>query len=314
MRIIVTGGAGFIGTNCINYFNKKGNHVINIDKLGTGSVKRNLSIVKSEFQKIDISKKFPSEMLENVDLLVNLASESHVDRSITDPFLFYRNNVGLMINLLESMRKSESNVKMVHVSTDEVYGDIMDGSFDENSTLKPSSPYSASKASQDSFALAYARTYGLNISITRCTNNYGPFQLPEKLIPKTIIRVLREEKIPIYGSGMQVRDWLYVEDHCRAIEAVAEKGGRGEIYNISGGNEIPNIEIVRKILLYLNKDENLIEHVEDRKGHDFRYSLNSEKIRNLGWKPQISIEDGLKYTVDWYLNNREWWKNLIKYI
>ncbi len=314
MNILVTGGAGFIGTNCIAHFNRGNHFVINIDKLGTGSVMKNLSLVKSDFHKIDISKKFPSELLENVDLIVNLASESHVDRSITDPLLFYRNNVGLMMNILESLRKSESNTRMVHVSTDEVYGDILDGSFDENSTLRPSSPYSASKASQDSFALAYARTYGLNISITRCTNNYGPFQLPEKLIPKTIIRALRDEKIPIYGSGMQVRDWLYVEDHCRAIEIVAKNGKRGEIYNISGGNEIPNIEIVRRIIRYLNKDESLIEHVEDRKGHDFRYSLNSEKIRSLGWEPDVSIEDGLKKTVQWYLDNKEWWKNLIKYI
>jgi len=314
MKVLVTGGAGFIGTNCIDYFQKLGYYVVNVDKLGTGSVKKNLSIVKSEFHKIDISKKFPNELLDNVDFIINLASESHVDRSIIDPVLFYKNNVGLMINLLEALRSYSSEIRMVHVSTDEVYGDIIKGSFSEDSTLRPSSPYSASKASQDSFSLAYARTYGLNISITRCTNNYGPFQLPEKLIPKTIVKALRNEKIPVYGDGTQIRDWLYVRDHCTAIEYVAKKGKKGEIYNVSGGNEIPNIEIVKKIISLLHKDESLIEHVEDRKGHDVRYSLNSEKIRSMGWKPRVNLEDGLRMTVEWYMKNRTWWAHLLRYI
>jgi len=314
MKILVTGGAGFIGTNCIDYFQKLGYEVMNVDKLGAESVRKNLTIVKSEFHKIDISKRFPSELLDNIDLIVNFASESHVDRSIIDPILFYKNNVGLMVNLLEALRNHSSEIRMVHVSTDEVYGDIIEGSFSEDSSLRPSSPYSASKASQDSFALAYTRTYGLNISITRCTNNYGPFQLPEKLIPKTIIRALRDEKIPIYGDGMQIRDWLYVRDHCSAIEHVARRGKKGEIYNVSGGNEIPNIEVVEKIISVLHKDKSLIQHVEDRKGHDVRYSLNSEKIRNMGWKPEMNFEEGLRRTVEWYLENKEWWSNLIKYI
>jgi len=314
MKVLVTGGAGFIGTNCIDYFQKLGYYVVNVDKLGTGSVKKNLSIVKSEFHKIDISKKFPNELLDNVDFIINLASESHVDRSIIDPVLFYKNNVGLMINLLEALRSYSSEIRMVHVSTDEVYGDIIKGSFSEDSTLRPSSPYSASKASQDSFSFAYARTYGLNISITRCTNNYGPFQLPEKLIPKTIVKALRNEKIPVYGDGTQIRDWLYVRDHCTAIEYVAKKGKKGEIYNVSGGNEIPNIEIVKKIISLLHKDESLIEHVEDRKGHDVRYSLNSEKIRSMGWKPRVNLEDGLGMTVEWYMKNRTWWAHLLRYI
>jgi len=314
MKVLVTGGAGFIGTNCIDYFQKLDHEVINVDKMGTGSVRRNLSIVKSEFHKIDISRKFPNQLLDNVDLIVNLASESHVDRSITDPVLFYKNNVGLMINLLEALRNYSSDIRMVHVSTDEVYGDIIEGSFSEDSTLRPSSPYSASKASQDSFALAYARTYGLGISITRCTNNYGPFQLPEKLIPKTIIRALRNEKIPVYGDGTQVRDWLYVRDHCSAIEYVAKKGKKGEIYDVSGGNEISNIEVVKKIISILHKDNSLIHHVEDRKGHDVRYSLNSEKIRSMGWKPQVNLEDGLRRTVEWYMKNRTWWTHLLRYI
>ncbi len=314
MKILVTGGAGFIGTNCIIYLNSKGHKIINVDKLGIGSVKRNLEYTNAEFQKIDLSKKFPIELLNSTELIINFASESHVDRSIREPYEFYKNNVGLMINLLESMRKTESKIKLVHISTDEVYGDILDGSFDEDAALRPSSPYSASKASQDAFALAYSRTYGLDISITRCSNNYGPFQLPEKLIPKTIIRALLNKKIPVYGSGKQIRDWLFVQDHCSAIELVALMGKKGEIYNISAGNELPNIEIIRKILRSLGKDENLIEYVEDRKGHDFRYSMNSDKIRAIGWKPKTALDEGLFITVDWYVKNRDWWENLIRYI
>ena len=314
MKILVTGGAGFIGTNCINYFNKKKDFIINVDKLGIGSVNRNLSLERNNFQKIDISRKFPLELLNEIDLIINFASESHVDRSIDDPMFFYKNNLGLIMNLLEAMRKSSSNIRMVHVSTDEVYGDILKGSFTEDSPLKPSSPYAASKASQDSFVLSYVRTYGLNISITRCTNNYGAFQLPEKLIPKAIIRAMMGNKVPIYGDGMQIRDWLYVDDHCRAIDLVAEKGQKGEIYNVSAGNEIPNIEIIKIILSLLNKDDSLIEHVEDRKGHDIRYSLDSKKIREMGWKPQIEIKEGLNNTVKWYQENRNWWKKLIKFL
>jgi len=314
MKVLVTGGAGFIGTNCVDYFQKLGYDVINVDKLGTGSVKRNLSMVKSEFHRIDISRKFPNELLDNVDFIVNLASESHVDRSIIDPVLFYKNNVGLMINLLEASRNYSADIRIVHVSTDEVYGDVIGGSLSEDSTLRPSNPYSSSKVSQDAFALAYARTYGLNISITRCTNNYGPYQLPEKLIPKTIIRALKNLKVPLYGDGRQIRDWLYVEDHCRAIEIVANKGKKGEIYNVSAGNEKKNIEVVKKILEILRRPEDLIEFVNDRPGHDVRYSLNSEKLRSIGWVPQISFDDGLNKTVEWYLKNKYWWRNLIKYI
>ena len=314
MKILVTGGAGFIGTNCINYFNKKKDFIINVDKLGIGSVNRNLSLERNNFQKIDISRKFPLELLNEIDLIINFASESHVDRSIDDPMFFYKNNLGLIMNLLEAMRKSSSTIRMVHVSTDEVYGDILKGSFTEDSPLKPSSPYAASKASQDSFVLSYVRTYGLNISITRCTNNYGAFQLPEKLIPKAIIRAMMGNKVPIYGDGMQIRDWLYVDDHCRAIDLVAEKGQKGEIYNVSAGNEIPNIEIIKIILSLLNKDDSLLEHVEDRKGHDIRYSLDSKKIREMGWKPQIEIKEGLNNTVKWYQENRNWWKKLIKFL
>lgn len=314
MKLLITGGAGFIGTNCSIYLRKKGYEILTVDKLGTGSVRKNLDVVESKFFKVDISRKFPADLLEGVDYIINLASESHVDRSITDPYFFFRNNVGLMMNLLEAMRKYEGNIKMVHVSTDEVYGDIAQGSFSEDSALRPSSPYSASKASQDSFGLAYSRTYGLDISITRCTNNYGPFQLPEKLIPKTIIRALRNMKIPIYGSGKQVRDWLYVEDHCRALETVMKRGRRNEIYNVSAGNEMENIDIVRKILDIMNKPEELVEFIQDRPGHDIRYSLDSSKLRKLGWKPEVSLDFGLRKTVSWYVENKNWWNRLGRYI
>jgi len=314
MELLITGGAGFIGTNCSIYFRKKGYEIINVDKLGIGSVKKNLDAVESRFFKIDISRRLPMELLEGVDYIINLASESHVDRSIADPYFFFRNNVGLMLNLLEAMRKHDENVRMVHVSTDEVYGDTLEGSFSEDSPLRPSSPYSASKASQDSFALAYSRTYGLDISITRCTNNYGPFQLPEKLIPKTIIRALNNMKIPIYGSGRQVRDWLYVEDHCKAIETVLRKGKRSEIYNVSAGNEKENLEVVRKILDIMGKSRGLIEFIQDRPGHDVRYSLESVKLQKLGWKPGVSPDSGLKRTVSWYIDNSKWWKGLTKFI
>lgn len=314
MKILITGGAGFIGTNCILYFKKKGHEIINVDKLGIGSVRKNLSVSDVRFYKLDISGKFPVKLIEDVDLLVNFASESHVDRSIEDPFYFFKNNLGLEINILEALRKSKKELRMVHVSTDEVYGDILEGSFVEESTLRPSSPYSASKAAQDVFALSYVRTYGLNISITRCTNNYGPFQLPEKLIPKTIILAKRNSKIPIYGSGKQIRDWIFVEDHCAAIETVAKKGEKGEIYNVAGGNEVSNIDVVRKILDLEEKPKNLIELVQDRPGHDVRYSLDCGKIREIGWKPKVKFEEGLKKTVQWYLENEEWWRGLIKFV
>lgn len=314
MKILVTGGAGFIGTNCIQYLKKKGYEIVNVDKLGTGSTKENLSVTNAKFYKLDISKKFPSELLEEVNLLINFASESHVDRSIRYPSYFFKNNIGLQMNILEALRKSENKIRMVHVSTDEVYGDIMEGSFTEESTLRPSSPYSASKAAQDMLALSYARTYGLDVSITRCTNNYGPFQLPEKLIPKSIILGIRNSKIPIYGDGKQIRDWIYVDDHCSAIEAVFLKGKKGEVYNVAGGNEVSNIDVVTKILEFLGRTKRLIEFVEDRPGHDVRYSLNCKKIKEIGWRPKITLEKGLKMTVQWYLENTEWWKRQTKFV
>jgi len=243
-----------------------------------------------------------------VDSVVNIAAETHVDRSIADPYTFLQNNVIGTYTILEGIRKHNSKVRMVQVSTDEVYGTATEGSFTEQDSLTPSNPYSASKGAADMFVLSYCKTYKLNASITRCTNNFGPYQMPEKLIPKTIIRALKDLSIPIYGTGTNIRDWLYVIDHCIAIETVLEKGAKGEIYNVSAKNEITNIEIVKKILNLLQKPESLITFVEDRPGHDTRYSLDSSKLTTqLGWKPKFSFEEALQSTVQWYLTNEKWW-------
>jgi dTDP-glucose 4,6-dehydratase len=248
------------------------------------------------------------KVIHRVDAIVNFAAETHVDRSIAGPNAFLQNNTIGTFTLLEAMRRHSQKARMVHVSTDEVYGEALEGSFTENNPPKPSNPYSASKAAADMFALAFCKTYGLNVSITRCTNNFGPYQLPEKLIPKTIIRALKNLPIPIYGSGKNIRDWIYVGDHCEAVETVLEKGKPGEVYNISAGNEIQNIEIARKILSVLGKPETLISFVEDRPGHDTRYSLDSGKIRStLGWQPKFAFQESLELTVRWYVENEHWW-------
>jgi len=253
-----------------------------------------------------------SRLVKDVDAVVNLAAETHVDRSIANPRTFLESNTIGTFNLLEAARINNPKLRIVHVSTDEVYSDILVGSYRENDRLKPSSPYAASKAAADMFCLAYHKTYGLNVTITRCTNNFGPYQFPEKLIPKTIIRASMGMKVPIYGSGKSVRDWIYVIDYCEALELVLEKGKTGEIYNISAGNEVDNLTLVKKILRLMGKDEDLIEFVEDRPGHDTRYSLDSSKIRKeLNWRPRHSFEEALKETVNWYLANESWWRPLI---
>uniref|UniRef100_A0A7C3MC43 dTDP-glucose 4,6-dehydratase n=1 Tax=Archaeoglobus fulgidus TaxID=2234 RepID=A0A7C3MC43_ARCFL len=314
MRILVTGGAGFIGSNFIRYvLEKRGWHVINLDKLGYGSNLENLKDVENnpryEFVKGDINNfDLVSKILKKTDAVVNFAAETHVDRSISNPYSFIESNILGVYTILEAARKVNPDIRIVHVSTDEVYGDTLDGSFRENDRLFPSSPYSASKAAGDMLVLGYARTYNLNVSITRCTNNYGPYQFPEKLIPKTIIRASMNLRVPVYGSGRNVRDWLYVLDHCEAILLVLEKGERREIYNISSGEEKMNIDVVKTILELMGKDESLIEFVEDRPGHDLRYSLDSSKIRELGWKPKNSFREGIKKTVEWYLENEWWWR------
>ncbi|MCK4733140.1 MAG: dTDP-glucose 4,6-dehydratase [Methanophagales archaeon] len=309
MKILVTGGLGFIGSNFVRYMADK-TEIIVVDALKYGSNENNLGDLDYKFVKGDICDyDLMAQLVKGVDAIVNFAAETHVDRSISNPFAFIESNVIGTYTLLEAMRKVNPEAKLVHIGTDEVYGDIEKGSFKEGDMLKPSSPYSASKASADMFVLAYARTYGLNAVITRCTNNYGPYQFPEKLIPKAIIRAKMDMSIPIYGTGKNVRDWIFVEDHCEAINLVLEKGERGEIYNVSGGEEKTNLAVINELLEVMAKND-LIEFVEDRPGHDLRYSLDSSNIRELGWKPKHGFEDGLKETIEWYLNNEWWWQHL----
>ncbi|WP_456423184.1 dTDP-glucose 4,6-dehydratase [Thermococcus sp.] len=319
MRLLVTGGMGFIGSNFIRYILEKHKEweIINLDKLGYGSNPANLKDIEDDpryiFVKGDIADfELMKELVKKVDAIVNFAAESHVDRSISSPDNFLRSNVIGVYTILEAIRKENPEVRLVHISTDEVYGDILKGSFREEDAIMPSSPYSATKASADALVLGWARTYKLNASITRCTNNYGPYQFPEKLIPKTIIRASMGLKVPVYGTGENVRDWIYVEDHVRAVENVLLRGEPREIYNISAGEERTNLEVVKKILKLLRKDESLIEFVEDRPGHDLRYSLDSWKItRDLKWRPRYTFKEGLKRTVEWYLENRKWWEPLV---
>ena len=318
MKVLVTGGLGFIGSNFIRYILDKYSdvEVINVDALKYGSNPANLRDIESDerysFVKGDISDyELMADLVRDVDVVVNFAAESHVDRSISNPYSFLQSNVIGVFTILEAIRKNNPEAKLVQVSSDEVYGDIIKGSFKEEDRLKPSSPYSASKAAADMFVLAYVRTYGLYAMITRCTNNYGPYQFPEKLIPKTIIRATMNLKVPVYGTGKNVRDWIYVLDHCEAIDLVMREGEKGEIYNISSGEEKTNLEVVTEILKIMGKDENLIEFVEDRPGHDLRYSLDSSKIREeLCWKPKYSFKEGIRKTVEWYLQNEWWWKPL----
>jgi dTDP-glucose 4,6-dehydratase len=317
MRVLVTGGLGFIGSNFIRLLLSETDcKIINIDNLSYGSNPKNLDDLganpRYRFVKGDISDpNLMGRLVNESDAVVNFAAETHVDRSISDPLPFHRTNVGGVLTILEAIRKGDRDVRLVHIGTDESYGDIAEGSFTESDRLIPSSPYSASKASADLYVMAYRRTYGLNACITRCTNNYGPYQFPEKLIPKTIIRAKMGLKVPIYGTGKNVRDWIYVQDHCSAVRAALEKGRAGEIYNISSGNELDNLTIVKVILRILKLPESFIEFVDDRPGHDSRYSLDSRKIREeLGWLPAHSFEKGISETVSWYLLNDEWWRPL----
>jgi dTDP-glucose 4,6-dehydratase len=318
MKLLVTGGLGFIGSNFCRYIIK--NHydyeLLNVDKIGIGANSANLLDIETNkryaFVKGDIcNPQLVDKIIRDVDAVVNIAAETHVDRSIADPYLFLQNNTIGTFTILEAIRKHNNKAKLVHISTDEVYGQALEGSFTENDLPRPSNPYSASKAAADMFVLSYHKTYDLNVSITRCTNNFGPYQFPEKLIPKTIIRALRDLPIPIYGLGTNVRDWTYVQDHCEAIDAVLRKGKAGEVYNVSAGNEITNIEIVKEILSLLHKPDSLITFVEDRPAHDLRYSLNSEKTRSIiGWQPHYSFQQSLESTVRWYVENERWWTPL----
>jgi dTDP-glucose 4,6-dehydratase len=316
VRLLVTGGLGFIASNFIRYMLKKDHEtkITNVDNLSVGANPSNLKGISKDQRyrliKGDITNsKVVSKVVKNADVIVNAAAETHVDRSIANPHLFLKSNTTGTFTILESVRRSNPDAKVIQVSTDETYGDLLEGSFTEDNRLRPSSPYAASKAAADLFALAYCRTYGLNVTITRCTNNFGPSQSLEKLIPKTIIRAHLNLPIPVYGTGKQVRDWLYVIDHCEALSRVIGKGQSGEIYNISAKNELPNLQVVESILDAMNKPNELIQFVEDRPGHDVRYSLDSTKIRSeLGWYPRHSFSSALKETVEWYLQNESWWR------
>lgn len=318
MKLLITGGSGFIGSNLIRHIlsSDEFDEVINIDKLSYGSNPANLKDVENDkrysFIRGDITDyDTVYKIVSKVDMMINIAAESHVDRSIADPWPFYKSNTGGVVTLLEAIHESGRNVRMVQVGTDEVYADILEGSYKEEDRLKPSSPYSASKASADLFCHAYSRTYGIDVVIARCVNNFGYYQFPEKLIPKTIIRAHLGLKVPVYGKGKNVRDWLYVKDHCEALELILKKGKSGEIYNISTGSEYDNLTVVKKILGIMGKSESMIEFVEDRPGHDIRYSLDSSKIRReLGWRPKHPFGKALKDTVKWYLSNNWWWKPL----
>jgi dTDP-glucose 4,6-dehydratase len=321
MNILVTGGAGFIGSNFIHYLLKEYDdiRVVNYDKLTYAGNLNNLKDIEHDsryiFVKGDICNTALVEKVikkEEINQIVNFAAESHVDRSITDPEVFIKTDVLGAFTLLESCRKHDIE-KYIQISTDEVYGSIEQGSFKETDHLNPSSPYSASKASADLLVNAYHITYNLPIIITRSSNNFGPYQYPEKLIPFFIIRALKNDYLPVYGDGLNVRDWLYVEDNCRAIDMVRTKGKAGEMYNIGADNEHSNIEITRMILEELHKPQSSIKYVKDRPGHDRRYSINSEKIKKLGWYPFYSNDfiSTLKITIQWYISNETWWIKLI---
>ena len=316
MKLLVCGGMGFIGSAFIrNHLNKNPNdQIVNLDNLTTGSNVKNLEkIDESNYQFIngDIKNhEAVNKITNDIDVIVNFAAETHVDRSISNPKQFLETNILGTYTLLEAAKKHET--LFVHISTDEIYGDAANqDSFNEKSILKPSNPYSASKAAADHLVGSYARTYGTKCIITRCTNNFGPYQFPEKLIPKTIIRAQKNLKVPLYGDGNQIRSWIYVLDHVSAIDSLITKGELGEIYNITSWNEISNRTIVEKILSLMEKPNSIIEYVGDRPGHDKRYSIDSSKIQNeIGWKPAYDFDSAIKQTVDWYLKNKDWWELL----
>ncbi len=324
MKIIVTGGAGFIGGNFIHYIISQHptDSVICLDSLTYAGNPQTLSGVwddpRFRFYRVDITDRAAVYAVfegEQPDAVVNFAAESHVDRSIVDPSVFLRTNILGTAVLMDACRKY-GDIRYHQVSTDEVYGDLPldrpDLFFTEDTPLSASSPYSASKAGADLLCLAYFRTFGLPVTVSRCSNNYGPFHFPEKLIPLVITRALADASVPVYGTGENVRDWLYVTDHCRAIDLILREGSVGEVYNVGGHNEMRNIDVVRLILAELGKPESLITHVADRPGHDRRYAIDPEKLhRALGWLPETPFAEGIKKTVAWYLENRAWWENIL---
>lgn len=324
MKIIVTGGAGFIGGNFVHYMLKRypDYEILCVDALTYAGNMETLEPAsnnpKFKFFKADVSDRDAIYRIfeeENPDIVINFAAESHVDRSIEDPGIFLKTNVIGTQVLMDACRKY--GIERYHqVSTDEVYGDLPldrpDLLFTEDTPIHTSSPYSASKAAADLLVQAYHRTYGLPVTISRCSNNYGPYQFPEKLIPLMIANALNDKPLPVYGKGENIRDWLYVEDHCSAIDLIVHRGTVGEVYNIGGNNERTNLEVVKTILKELGKPESLITFVTDRKGHDLRYAIDPSKIRReLGWEPVTRFDEGVEKTIKWYLENREWWENII---
>jgi dTDP-glucose 4,6-dehydratase len=314
VKVLVTGGAGFIGSNFVRYFlaEHPEDSVVVLDKLTYAgrveSLQDLMTYERMEFVQGDIADQdVVSAVLEGCDAIVNFAAESHVDRSIDKPGHFIQTDVYGTYVLLEESRRAGVE-RYVQVSTDEVYGSIEEGSFTERSPLDPSSPYSASKTGGDLLVGAYCHTYGINATVCRASNNYGPYQYPEKLIPLCVLNALHDDPLPVYGDGMQVRNWLHVNDHCRGIDVVMRAGKAGEVYNIAGPDELPNIEVVRMILELTGRDESLIQHVTDRPGHDRRYSLAWEKTAELGWRPEIRFREGIAATVEWYENNGWWWE------
>ncbi|WP_123042238.1 dTDP-glucose 4,6-dehydratase [Cohnella candidum] len=318
MRLLITGGAGFIGSNFVHYVRREHPEyeVINVDLLTYAGNLDNLEGVGGEnyrFVRADIADRAAMESIfqERVDTVVNFAAESHVDRSILDPGIFVRSNIQGTQTLLD-LSKQYKVGNYIQVSTDEVYGTLgAEGLFTEETPLAPNSPYSASKAGADLLVRAYHETFGLPVNITRCSNNYGPYQFPEKLIPLMIRNALAYKPLPVYGDGLNVRDWLYVEDHCSAIDLVVHKGVSGEVYNVGGHNERTNLQVVRTILQELGRPESLISYVEDRLGHDRRYAIDASKIRRqLGWNPKHDYESGIRATIQWYLNNEKWMERI----
>lgn len=319
MRLLVTGGAGFIGSNFIRYYLKENpnDSIVNLDKLTYAGNLESLKDIEGnkryKFIHGDIAdfNLVDSLLKDGIDVVINFAAESHVDRSIDDPSPFLNTNIIGTQLILESSRRNKIS-RFIQVSTDEVYGSLEPiGLFTERTALRPNSPYAASKASADLLTRAYFKTYNFPALITRCSNNYGPYQFPEKLIPLFVTNALLDEPLPVYGDGLNIRDWLYVEDHCRAIDIVLKKGKEGEIYNIGGNTEKKNIEITDKILSILNKPQTLKKFVKDRLGHDRRYAIDSTKIKmELGWEPKYQFEDALRKTIQWYIDNKEWWERI----
>ncbi len=323
-KLLVTGGAGFIGANFVYYLldNRPDVSIVCVDSLtyagNMSTLARAMEDSRFTFYRQDIRDRAGIDAIfeaEKPDAVVNFAAETHVDRSIEDPEIFLKTNV-LGVQVLMDACRAHGGIRFHQVSTDEVYGDLPldrpDLLFTESTPLHASSPYSASKAGADLLALAYHRTYGLPVTVSRCSNNYGPYQFPEKLIPLMIANALADKSLPVYGQGLNVRDWLYVEDHCKAIDLILEKGRIGEVYNIGGHNEMRNIDIVKLICQALDKPESLITYVTDRKGHDLRYAIDPAKIHaQLGWTPETAFADGIKKTIRWYLDNRPWWEQIV---